>query len=135
MPIGSLVPQPLKSDQTYLVALRVEPPPEEQEPARIWLPTPQEPDLGHFIATSSARRVERVLTAVENEIDPSERPACEQLRRALVAKLESIDSGVDRHQAWVAFQRDLASRVRNESAVAYEASLKQRVWDLLMKSR
>ena len=135
VPIGSLVPQPLKSDQTYVVALRVEPPPEEEKPARVWLPAPEEPDLGHFVATSSARRVERVLTAVENEIDPSERPACEELRRALMAKLESIDNGVDRHQAWVAFQRDLPARVRSESALAYESSLKQRVRDLLIKSR
>lgn len=133
VPVGKFLREPVRSDQTYLVALRVEPPPrDERRAARIWLPAPAEPDLEHFVATSPPQRVGRLLIAVEQDTEPSVRTKCEELRVALVAELETTTSAVGRRQAWVVFQRNLRSAIRDEAALSYENSAKQRVRELLL---
>jgi PPIC-type PPIASE domain len=133
IPVGNFLREPLRSDQTYLVALRVEPPlGAERRAARIWLPVPAEPDLEHFVATSPPQRVGRLLSAVEQDTEPAVRARCEELRLALVAQLETTATAVDRRQAWVVFQRDLRSAIKNQAALSYENTAKQRVRELLL---
>lgn len=130
--VGQIVPEPIQSDFSYLVARRLEPPNSEQALARIWLPQPTEPDIPYFIAASSDKVVEHVLTSVESEMDPSVRDKCEWVRRTLFAELKACSVRRERQVAAAGFAGNLALMLATSTAQVYEDKLRARVRDRLL---
>jgi hypothetical protein len=135
VPVGALLPEPIQSDVSYLVARRVEPPRSEQRAARVWLPEPTEPDIAHFVATFSDQSVERLLVAAEGDTEPAVCSECQRLRRALLAELKVSTTASARRLAWFTFRQGLEAALSPAAAQTYQGSLRRRLRDRLLRAR
>lgn len=100
VPVGQLLPRPVISDQTYVIARRVEPVPPPPVSVIDGLPSPAYPDLAHFVAASANKLQELVLAAVGEAMPPAVRDQCLRLHAAYLINLSSARYVEDRMRAW-----------------------------------
>jgi hypothetical protein len=120
--IGELLPSPVVSDFTYLIAMRVAAPTVQEEPTVLGLPAPEEPDLAAFAATNSAPVIAAVLRASE-AICGEQATACHQLDENFLRWVATPRSQADRTAAWAELQTSIAGDIGRSTYAAYRRVL------------
>lgn len=105
--VGELLPSPVVSDQTYVIARRVEPVASPPIPVIDGLPSPAYPDLTHFVTTSAKKLQELVLDAVGKSMPPAVRGECLRLHAEYLSNLGGARNFEARIQAWRELEREL----------------------------
>ena len=120
--IGELLPEPVVSDSTYLIALRVSPPTSNDKIALMGLPTPDEPDVPSFIAASSFSAIASVLGAAESTCG-TEAASCHELHKNFLRGISAPRSQLERLNAWRILQVDIAGELGEARDSAYRRTL------------